>query len=133
MNRKAYQRLEIIRRLCQFGVPVSDLSHIFILYIRSVLEYNCCVWNFDITKAEENDIERVQKVACKIILQDSYSSYEEALVALQLVNLKERRAKLCLNFAKKCLKYEKSKDMFPLNAPHSHHSRSHETYKVAHT
>ena len=72
-----------------------------------MLEYNCCVWNFNITKAEENDIERVQKVACKIILQRSYTSYEEALNILGLENLKERRSRLCLKFAKRCLKYEK--------------------------
>ena len=69
ITRKAYQRLEMIRRLSQFKVPTDDLVHIYTLYVRSMLEFNCCVWNFDLTKAEENDIERVQKVAYKFILQ----------------------------------------------------------------
>ena len=43
--------------------------------------------NFD----QENDIERVQKVACHVILQDSYTSYHEALTVQNLENLKERR------------------------------------------
>ena len=129
---KAYQRLGILRRLCQFKVPKEDLSHIYTLYVRSMLEYNCCVWNFNITKAEENDIERVQKVACKIILQSSYTSYEDALNILGLENLKERRSRLCLKFAKRCLKYEKTRDMFPLNTPNTHDSRSHEKFQVNH-
>jgi hypothetical protein len=129
---KAYQRLEILRRLCQFKVPVCDLTHIYTLYVRSMLEFNCCVWNFDVTQAEENDIERVQKVACKIILQDAYSSYENALTFLNLQNLKDRRNKLCLKFAKRCLKYEKTKGMFPLNDPNMHNTRSHEKFQVNH-
>ena len=64
---------------------------------------------------EVTDLERVQKVACKIILQDNYLSYEEALEDLNLQPLSERRHLLCLKFAKKCLKHEKAKDMFPLN------------------
>ena len=109
ITRKAYQRLEMIRRLSQFKVPTDDLVHIYTLYVRSMLEFNCCVWNFDLTKAEENDIECVQKVACKIILQGSYTSYDDALSSLDLVNLKDRRNTLCLKFAKRCLKYEKTR------------------------
>ena len=101
ITRKAYSRLEIIRRLCPSNISESDLVLIYTLYVRSMLEFNCCVWNFNLTKAEENEIERVQKVACKIILQDEYSSYENALETLKLDNLKDRRNKLSLNFVKK--------------------------------
>ena len=52
ITRKAYQRLQMIRRLSQFKVPTDDLVHIYTLYVRSMLEFNCCVWNFDLTKAE---------------------------------------------------------------------------------
>jgi IS1 family transposase len=130
ITKRAYQRMEIIRRLCQFSVPVDDLTHLYTLYVRSVLEFNCCVWNSNLTQAQENDIERVQKVACHIILQDSYSSYEDALSDLNLMSLKERRQQLCLKFANRCQKFEKSKDMFPLNDPNSHFTRSHEKFKV---
>ena len=122
--------MEIIRRICQFNVPVDDLTHLYTLYIRSVLEFNCCVWNFSLTQAQENDIERVQKVACQIILQDSYSSYEDALSDLNLMSLKERRQQLCFKFAKRCQKFEKSYEMFPQNDHNSHNTRSHEKYKV---
>ena len=132
ITRKAYSRLEILRRLCPFSISTNDLVLIYTLYVRSMLEFNCCVWTFNITKAEVNEIERVQKVACRIILQDDYSSYENALETLNLDNLKDRRKKLSINFAKKSLKNQKTKYMFPLNAPDSHHIRGHDKYKVNH-
>ena len=115
LTTKGYQRLEILRKLYQFNIPTEDLVHIYTLYVRSILEFNSCVWHFNITQGEVNDLERVQKVACKIILKDSYSSYESALRSLALQPLSDRRLMLCKRFAKKCLKNEKSRDMFPLN------------------
>jgi hypothetical protein len=115
LTQKGYQRLEILKKLFEFNVPIEDLVHIYALYVRSILEFNSCVWHFSITQAEVNDIERVQKIACKIILKDSYTSYESALVSLNLQNLNDRRKMLCKRFAKNCLKHDKAKDMFPLN------------------
>ena len=123
---KAYQRLELIRKLYEFNVPLIDLTHIYTLYVRSILEFNCCVWHFSATKAEAEDIERVQKIACKIILKDQYSTYDDALTTLGIQKLDERRLMLCTRFAKKCLKFDKSKDMFPPSHPHTRH----EEFKV---
>ena len=115
LTAKGYQRMQILRKLYEFNVPTEDMVQIYSLYVRSILEFNCCVWNFNITQAEADDIERVQKVACKIILKTSYTFYENALATLNLQKLSDRRLMLCKRFAKKCLKKEKSKDMFPLN------------------
>ena len=38
-----------------------------------------------------------------------------ALKLLRLEKLKDRREKLCLNFAKKCLRNSKARSMFPFN------------------
>ena len=75
------------------------------------------MWHYSITEEEKADIERVQKVACKVILKERYSSYENALLTLDLQTLSERRDILCLRFAKKCLKMPQTKDMFPVNPP----------------
>ena len=72
------------------------------------------------------DLERVQKVACKVILQGAYESYQQALDDLNLQTLSGRRENLCLKFAKKCIKHEKAKDLFPLNLDH----RNKDKYKV---
>ena len=113
LTKKGYQRLQILKKLYEFNVPKKDLVLIYTLYVRSILEFNCCVWHFNINKAQEEELERVQKVACKIILRGQYKSYEKALITLELENLSERRRNLCKKFALKSLKYDKSKDMFP--------------------
>ena len=112
--KKAYQRMLILHKLYSFHVPDSELVNIYILYLRSVLEQSCQVWHHSITEEEISDLERVQKVAFILILKESYICYEQALAELNLETLDERRERLCLNFAKKCLKYEKTWDMFPL-------------------
>ena len=61
------------------------------------------------------DLERVQKSAVKLILKENYKGYQKGLAELGLENLKERRELLCLEFARRCVKNEKSKYMFPGN------------------
>ena len=106
----------IVHTLFEFNVPDSYMVIIYTLFIWSILEQSCVVWHYDLTQEETSDLERVQKVACKVILKDRYTSYEMALDTLKLKNLKSRREDLCLRFAKKALKLEKTKTMFPLNA-----------------
>ena len=115
LTRKGYQRLQILKKLYEFNVPIIDLVHIYTLYVRSVLEFNCCVWHFSLTKEQEEEFEKVQKVASKTILKDQYQSYRNALQILELENLSQRRTKLCKKFALNSLKFAKSKDMFPLD------------------
>ena len=87
---------------------------IYTLYVRSILEFNCCVWHYNITLEERNDIERVQKVACKIMLKKDYTSYAQALKKLGLQTLDDRRHKLCEKFAKNCVKGPlQVSEMFP--------------------
>ena len=124
--RKGYQRMLILQKLYSFRVSTSDLVNIYILYIRSLLEQSCQVWHFSITEEEKIDLERVQKVACKVILQGDYETYPQALDDLNLQTLSSRRETLCLKFAKKCIKHEKAKDLFPLNLDH----RNKDKYKV---
>ena len=113
--KKGYQRMLILQKLYSFKVQTSDLVHIYILYIRSILEQSCVVWHHSITDEEKSDLERVQRVACKIILQENYETYEQALEDLNLEPLSTRREILCLRFAKKCAKHEKAKELFPPN------------------
>ena len=130
MVKRAYQRMIILRRLYSYSVPVEDLVNIYCLYIRSLVEQNSNVWTHSITQEETNDIERVQKVACRIILKEDYDCYESALTQLNLETLESRRQGLSLRFAKKCLKNENSRSMFPLNPNFSENSRQTEKYHV---
>ena len=53
-------------------------------------------------------IERVQKTAFRIILENSYIDYETACTLLNVEPLDLRRTQLCVNFAKRDLKREKT-------------------------
>ena len=75
--------------------------------------YSLVVWHSSLTKTNENDLERVQKSALKLILKDEYKDYKSALKLLAVDSLFERREKLSLKFAKKCLKNENFKKLFP--------------------
>ena len=132
LTRRAYTRMLILKKLYQFNVPISELINIYILYVRSVVEQSAVVWHSSITKGEQRDLERTQKVALRIILKDSYTSYPEALKLSGLDTLSERRSKLCLNFAKKCTTSEKTSEMFPLNKKVVN-TRHHEQFNVTHT
>ena len=104
--------------------------------MQSLLEQSATVWHSSLTKDNINDLERVQKTALKVILGDSYKSYEAALNILDIQTLTERRDQLCLNFAIKSSKHPKTKHMFPLNdANHNMMTRKPEKFKVqnAHT
>ena len=56
--KKGYQRMMILYKLYEFNVPDADLVNIYILFIRSVLEQSCAVWNYSITEEEVCDLER---------------------------------------------------------------------------
>ena len=60
------------------------------------------MWHSGLTLKQSNEIERIQKLALKIILQAN----ERACGIFSALTLKERRNKLCLKFAKKNLKSE---------------------------
>ena len=115
ITKKAYKRMIILKNLFTFNVSIEDLVEIYLLYIRSVVEQSAVVWHSSLSKGEQLDLERVQKVALRLILKEGYTTYSEALKATGLDTLKARRNKLCLNFAKKCVKSDLTMDMFPLN------------------
>ena len=84
-----------MKKLYEFDVPEVDLVQIYTLYVRSILEFNSWVWHFNITQAENNDIERVQKIACKVILKENHTSYSDALGQLGLQTQTSARRQHC--------------------------------------
>ena len=73
--RKSYARVTMITKLKYAGVSTVDLINIYILYIRSVLEYCSVLWHSTHTVGQCQTIERVQKICLKIILGLEYASY----------------------------------------------------------
>ena len=87
----------------------------YLTYVRSALEQSAVVWHSSLSARNRRDLERVQKAALRVILQNNYTSYKSGLRQLNLQTLNKRRDKLCLKFAKKCLKNDKVRDLFPKN------------------
>ena len=56
-----------------------------------------------ITEDNKFDLERTQKSFCKLVLEEDYKNYENALSTLHLETLDFRRKKFTLNFAKTSL------------------------------
>ena len=129
--RKANKRMELLRKISNFGANWEDLKNVYILFIRSLLEQSCTVWHSGLTLENSEDLERIQKCALKIILRENYKTYENALKLLDLDKLVERREYLCLQFAKKCIKNRKIKDLFPLkDKKHEMITRNQEIFEI---
>ena len=115
LARKAYSRMSMLTKLKYVGVSLEDLIEIYVLFVRSILEYCAVVWHSSLTVELVNTLERVQKVCLRVILGEKYVSYSTALELCNLKTLFERREERCLSFALKCLKHPLHRRMFPLN------------------
>ena len=115
--KKAYSRVSILSKLKYAGISTDDLITIYILFIRSLTEYCSVVFNSSLTLDQSNKIEAIQKTCLRVILCDNYVSYSAALEMCGLQDLSSRRDKRQLSFAKKCLKNDFNKKLFPENSP----------------
>ena len=129
--KRANARMVIWQKLSEFGAPREDMKITYISYIRSILEQSCVVWQSSHTTENKEDLTRVQKTSCRIILKNRYNSYEKALESLDLEDLNERRDKLCKLFARKAAK--SSNPHFKLiENPYTMKLRNPKTYQVTH-
>ena len=77
MHKKAYTRMIILEKLYEFNLPVEEMINIYILFIRSIVEQSCIVWHSSLTEDDHTAIERVQKVALRIILDSQYTDISQ--------------------------------------------------------
>ena len=112
--KNGFKRMQLLYKAASFTKSKQDLKSIYLTYIRSALEQSAVVWHSSLSKKNRNELERVQKAAVKVILGNKYISYKDGLKTLNIQTLDDRREVLCLSFAKKCLKNEKVKSLFPL-------------------
>ena len=115
--KKAASKLWMVRRLKWMGADEHILHEMYILHIRTVLEFAAPLWHSSLTVSDQNRIERVQKMAFSIILGPAYTNYDVALTLLEEETLLNRRKQLCLNFASKSSKDPQHSHMFPATNP----------------
>ena len=109
---RCYKKMWVMRRLKKLGADDSDLIEVYHKQVRSVAEYAVPVWNSALTGEDICKIERIQKIACNIILGDKYKSYTHALKTLGMEKLSVRRKNLCIKFARKAQKHDKFSKWF---------------------
>ena len=111
----------MLRRMKLLDVEPLVMLDVYLKEIRSILELAVPAWHSGLTQKQSADIERVQRVALKIILSDKFGfsdiCYDQALVILELEPLSVRREGLCINFARKALR-SRHKDMFNTLSSH---------------
>ena len=119
--------------IAKFGTPQEDLKTIYILFVIDLLEQSAIVWHSSLSQEIIGDLERVHKSAYKVILQERYRGYKNALNTLDIETLADRRNALCLSFALKCTRNKKVSNLFPKNDKiHQMETRNPEVYKVQH-
>ena len=125
--------MRLLHSASKFTRKSSDLKQIYTIFIRSRLETAVAVWHSGLTGEQRENLERVQKMAMRVIFKKQYASYQKSLQSLKLDTLEIRRQKLNMKFAKGCLKIDKLCPMFPLNdVKHDMEKRNNERYKVNH-
>ena len=95
--KKANKRMFLLSRAAAYTSNSLDLKRIYLTYIRSILDQSAVVWHSSLTQKNRKDIERIQKVAVRIILGRNFTNYGEYLKKLRLENLNDRRENSCLN------------------------------------
>ena len=128
---KAYSRMSIITKLKYVGISKEELIEIYILFIRSVVEYCAVAFHSTLTQEQSRKLEKIQKTCLKVILGEMYIDYDSALEMSGLETLSARRQARCLDFALKCVKHQRNQRLFPLKKKSSqYYTRDNEVFQV---
>ena len=112
MVTRAMSKMWLLRRMKLLNLEPEIIFDYYAKEVRPHVEQGVVVWNSGLTKAHCNDLERIQKVALKIILGDRYTSYDNACNYFKIDQLSSRRLQLCTNFTVKLYKSDRSADLF---------------------
>ena len=109
---KAISKLWLLRRMKVLKLDPHVIFDYYLKEIRVLAEQGVAIWNSGLTKGQVNDLEKIQKVALKIILGDDYRSYDVACTFFNVTQLTQRRLDLCTNFALKLYKSDRNGEFF---------------------
>ena len=121
--RKAMSRMWLLRRMKILKIDEKTILDYYLKEIRPLAEHAVVVWNSGLTKGQVYQLEKIQKVALYIILEDKKMSYSEACDTFQLKILADRRTDLCTNFALKLARGNYKNEFFTF-LPENNRTRS---------
>ena len=112
--KRCNKKLYMLRCLKRYKLPLCDLITVYCGYIRPILDYGVPVFNGSLTVMNCCSLETIQKRACRIMLGDAYITYKIALEKCTLVTLKDRRKKICTDFASNLESNPQCQEWLPL-------------------
>ena len=124
--------MQLLRKVWSFGSTVEEMVGLWKTYCLSVLDQSCVLWDSGLTMENKSDLERTQKTFAKLVLQENYKTYNEALLHLGLQNLELRRKSLSLVFAKRSLADGHFRDLFKKRKLGDMKIRKRNYYEVTH-
>ena len=92
--------MERLRTISTFSAPNKDLVQIYITYIRSILGQSCVIRHSTFTKADSDNLERVQKNALQNIIKKKYLNQENSLKPVELETKIPGKEQLLYSFGK---------------------------------
>ena len=131
--RKVNARMQLLRKVWSFGSTPEEMVQLWKTFCRSILEQSCVLWDSGLTAENRRDLERTQKTFARLVLEEDFKNYKQALIILQIPTLQDRRKELTLRFAKTGIMDGTLTDLFPKKRKnHSMKTRKGNTYKVTH-
>ena len=102
ISKKAAKNFWMLIRVKRLGATPDKLLSIYLLKIRSLLEYASPVFHSSLTIDQSNQLESTQKKALAIVYGKEYTSYLSALKLSKIERLDIRRESINIKFATKC-------------------------------
>ena len=126
LTKKANARLYFLRRLKSLGASIMTLKEVYILFIRSIVEFCAPLWAGNLSKSSVKALDRIEQNAMKILFPGK--TYFQSLEILQLKNLSQRRLDLTMKYGRKAATNPKMSHLFKSKRDISVATRSNEKY-----
>ena len=107
----------MLRRLRSLGTPAEELRGVYLTFILPKLMYASPAWSSSLTRTQQQQLESVQKRACRVILGAAYTTYEDALTTLSLPSLSSRHREALEKFGRGLLRHPRLREMLPPDVP----------------
>ena len=108
----AMAKMWLLRRLKKLNLDAELILDFYLKEIRPLAEHGVAIWNSGLTKGQVIDLEKIQKIALRIILGEDYISYDVACTLMNILPLEYRRTDLCTTFATKLFLSPRSGEFF---------------------
>ena len=105
-------KIWLLRRMKSLKLEPELILDYYVKEVRSLVEHGVPIWNSGLNQSEVRDIEKIQKVALKIILGQNYNSYISACSHFGLQKLSVRRQEISTRFALNLYKSERCNEFF---------------------